>query len=163
MNLGGAIHLNKTGIGILCGLFIVLFIYTASYKGSKDIGDETTCVDLRKLLQVAVKAAEYGGKKVVETKDKMQVQSKGLTKEGLQDSVTTADFLSHCAMTSIFNHHFTGLKIISEENPSCSKDEAIDYSLNISENLPEEKVYLKDITVWIDPLDATHEYTGIIV
>lgn len=160
MNLGGVVHLNKTGIIVLGSLIVIIFLYSTSNSLTKD-ESEMDLINLRKLLEIAIIAAELGGQKVVETKDTMKVERKGSTKEGLQDSVTTADFLSHCAITSFLNHYFTDLKIISEENPVCEKTNFIDYSFNNSLDLPEEYVEVNDITVWIDPLDATQEYTGM--
>lgn len=162
MNLGGVIHLRKTGVCVLGGLILIILIYSTSHRRSEKNGEDNNLVDLHKLLEVAIKAAEYGGKKVVETKDTMKVKSKGLTREGLQDSVTTADFLSHCAMTSILRHHFAALKIVSEENHSCKDSElqSIDFFVNTLEIIPKKLIDIKDITVWIDPLDATHEYAG---
>lgn len=160
MNLAGTIHLNKTGITIICGLLLILLLYSTSNK-SDNIKNENNLINLHKLLEVAIKAAEYGGRKVVETKDTMKVESKGLTNEGLQDSVTTADFLSHCVMTGTLRYYFTDLNIISEENHSCDRFDLVDHTLNKVDNLPEENVDVADITVWIDPLDATYEYTGI--
>lgn len=157
MNFSGAIHLNKTGLTILSGLVILLLLYSMS----RESNGQTNLIDLQKLLHVAVKAAECGGKKVVETKDTMKVHSKGLTKEGLQDSVTTADFLSHCAIVNILRYHFNSLKIISEENHSCKEDKPIEYSLTYIPDLYEDIVDINDLTVWIDPLDATQEYTGM--
>lgn len=159
MNLSGILHLNKTGISFICGLIIILLLYSSSNKKSVDLTEKNNFIDIRKLLEVGIFAAEYGGKKVVETKDNMNVRSKGLTKEGLQDSVTTADFLSHCAITGILERYFNDLKIISEENHKCDESD-ISYSLNSIDKLSEEYVDIKDVTVWIDPLDATFEYTG---
>lgn len=159
MNLSGTIQLNKIGFAIICGLGIIFLLYSTSNR-SVHIKKENNLIDLRKLLAVAIKAAEHGGKKVVESKDTMKVKSKGLTKEGLQDSVTTADFLSHCAMTGILRYYFKDLKIISEENHTCEKLEPIDFTLNAVETST-KNIDIRDITIWIDPLDATHEYTGI--
>lgn len=162
MNLGGALHLNKTGIIFICGFIIILLLYSSSSKKSQNDLKKQNLIDIRKLLEIAINAAEYGGKKVVETKDDMKVKIKGLTKEGLQDSVTTADFLSHCAMTNIFKKYFNDLKIISEENHNCDKSDLPNLTSQIV-NLPEEYIDIQDVTVWIDPLDATHEYTGTLL
>lgn len=161
MNLSGTIQLNKTGLTIICGLLLILLLYSTSNKYNAKKG--SNIINLHELLKVAIKAAEDGGNKVVETKDTMEVKSKGLTNEGLQDSVTTADFLSHCVMTGTLKYYFSELKIISEENHSCDKLESVDYTWNKPDNLPDENIDIGDITVWIDPLDATQEYTGTFV
>ncbi|KAJ8974601.1 hypothetical protein NQ317_019346 [Molorchus minor] len=159
MNLGGVIHINKKGI---CGLGLLLIILLLYYN--KDTALDTIkpkTINLYKLLNVAIKAAENGGKEVVRVKDNIEIKTKGLTKEGQVDSVTTADFLSHCSMTKTLKHFFPTLKVISEEaKATCDINQSIDYSLqDVDKSLLDEYVQEEDITVWIDPLDATQEYT----
>ncbi|KAJ8938442.1 hypothetical protein NQ314_011478 [Rhamnusium bicolor] len=164
MNLGRVIHLNKAGVCTLCGLLCILFLYTVTRKSenmTKPI--KLSKINLGRLLDVVIKAAENGGKEVIQTKDNIEIKSKGRTKEGLVDSVTTADFLSHCSMIKTLKHFYPSIKVISEEaNTKCNKNQSINYFLHELglKNLSEEYVDEKDITVWIDPLDATHEYTG---
>lgn len=161
MNFGGAIHLNKTGIGILCGLIFILILYSFTNRNTSNSEKlESNLINLHRLLEVAIKAAENGGKEVLQVKDTIKIESKGLTKEGLQDSVTTADYLSHCSMVCTLRRYFPELKIVSEEEKtSCRDDQVVDYSLCYL-NVPNEVVDIEDITVWIDPLDATYEYSG---
>lgn len=61
---------------------------------------------------------------------------------------------------------FPKLKIISEEDSgsvTCSDVQLFDLDPTVlhAPNLPDEEVHTEDITVWIDPLDATQEYTGL--
>lgn len=95
------------------------------------------------------------------------VHSKGRTKEGANDPVTIADFHSHCAMRLGLKRLFPKLKIVSEEDSSddhkCPEQKPFDLdptviheSLYIPDN---ELIDADDVTVWIDPLDATQEYT----
>ncbi len=60
---------------------------------------------------------------------------------------------------------FPKLKIISEEDSEsvkCSDVPLFDLDPTVLHevSLPDEDVHVNDITVWIDPLDATQEYTG---
>lgn len=162
MNLGGAIHLNKTGVCLLFGALLILFIYFTT-GNSNDRKNATQKINLKQLLRVGIKAAQNGGIEVVASKDKLNIKSKGLTKEGLQDTVTSADYLSHCAMLGTLKHAYPTLQIISEESKTeCNQNQKIDYS-DITDLIPSVEdnwADLRDITVWIDPLDATHEYTG---
>ncbi|XP_017777822.1 PREDICTED: putative inositol monophosphatase 3 [Nicrophorus vespilloides] len=166
MNLGGAIHLNRTGFLIICGISCLLLFYVISNRSNATTHNslkDAPQVDLKKLLGVAIRAAKNGGIEVVSVKDKLTVQSKGKTKEGLNDVVTTADFQSHCAMKATIKHHFPNVVVVSEEAKAECKDEnELDYSFGKEDefkSLPPSLVYEKDITVWIDPLDATKEYT----
>lgn len=53
---------------------------------------------------------------------------------------------------------------MSEEHDKQAEDitNAISASLTRPEvfSLPDEQVHARDITIWVDPLDATQEYTG---
>lgn len=160
MNLAGAIHINKTGILVLAIAFTLLFVYINSRGDSENREQLASTINLKKLLQVAVKAAQNGGMEVVQASEHdLKVQSKGKTKEGLEDSVTAADYRSHCAMVASFRTIFPNLNVISEEQKAdCDVNEKLDNSLE-SIDVSDEFVEEKDLTVWIDPLDATHEYT----
>lgn len=160
MYFGSAIHLNKTGIIVLCALAFILLLYTISNGQQAKSNDK---INLKQLLEAAIKASENGGVQVVAVKDHLNIKIKGLTKEGDDDSVTTADFLSHCLIIETLRHNFPKLQIISEETvANCEKADKSQLEPILLENLPDEYVDLEDVTVWIDPLDATKEYTGKI-
>lgn len=98
--------------------------------------------------------------------DNIHTKSKGQTKEGANDPLTNADLKSHCAMEQGLKRIFPKVKIISEEDVHADCSEASHFELDptvIDEDvhLPDEfLVGTDDVTVWIDPLDATQEYTG---
>lgn len=165
MNFGGVIHLNKTGMAFLCGLVVIFLLYSIN-KSDTSVQTEGK-INLRDLLAVVIKAAENGGEKVIDVKDNINIETKGLTKEGFPDKVTTADFLSHCTMISSIRQKFPTVKVISEEEKtSCLDNKSVDYLAQHGigmETLPEHYVDEEDVTVWIDPLDATQEYTGMYV
>ncbi|EFA00621.1 putative inositol monophosphatase 3 [Tribolium castaneum] len=160
MNLGGVIRLNKTGLCVISGAVLILFIYVFTTSSNND--PPSVKINLKQLLEVAIKAAENGGKEVVANKDNLQVKSKGLTKEGMQDRVTTADYSSHCAIMKTLKHAYPTLHIISEEKKVQCDDREIDYlgHVTIPKSLDDHLEEIRDISVWIDPLDATYEYTG---
>lgn len=156
MNLGGAIRINKTGFLIII-IVIVLLTYLYSNKtAEKDVRR----VSLQKLLETAIKASKNGGAEVVAAKDHLKIENKGKTREGVDDSVTTADYNSHCAMVATLKHNFPTVKVISEETKSDCDSSKVDVSLVQFSDANEETVDENDVVVWIDPLDATKEYTG---
>lgn len=125
-------------------------------------GQTNRLVSLKRMLQVAITAARSGGVEVVTaSQHDLQIQSKGKTKEGLDNRVTIADYKSHCAMVATIKAAFPYVQLISEEKKDdCAMSEF--HSLPekiVDEKGPDELVLERDITVWIDPLDATHEYT----
>lgn len=146
-----------------------LIIYWRS-GGANYPTDKSDFVNLKSLLKASIHAAERGGKKVIEGKNhELHVKSKGKTQEGANDPVTDADYASHCAMYYSLKNTFPKLKIVSEEHSksdsSCEQQEVLDVDSQLLEHkmidhLNDEHVFAKEITIWIDPLDATQEYTG---
>lgn len=151
---------------LCCGIAIllsVLYLYTnrTLYTNVRDRN-----VSLKLLLAAAIKAAELGGSEVIAVHDqaKFRIESKGKTKEGVNDPVTEADYRSHCAMYHSLVEAFPGITVISEEtSKDCDKVTVTDVrdSINnlIDYNIKDEIVNTNDITIWIDPLDATKEFT----
>lgn len=170
MNLGGSIRINKFGIFIIAIILLVFVYYLSTGKSRSTnyaLNKNPNEVNLRKLLIGSIQAAERGGQEVVEVSKSPDfiVHSKGKTKEGANDPVTDADFRSHCVMSDGLHRIFPKLKIISEEDTakqSCPDVKLFDLDPTVmheSSNVPDEIVEIDDVTVWIDPLDATQEYT----
>lgn len=166
MNLGGAVRVNKTGFIIVIFLLILIIYYysnnnnddTSKLNNIKNSGG----ISLRTLLSYSIKASKYGGIEVVQARNNLVIKSKGKTKEGANDSYTTADINSHCSMTMLLNKKFPNVKLISEEhNVNCDKEVHFD-GTNLNDAFEFSDVYVdeKDVTIWIDPLDATQEYMG---
>ncbi|XP_055608709.1 putative inositol monophosphatase 3 [Uranotaenia lowii] len=170
MNLGGSIRVNKFGVFIIA-LILLVFVYYLSTGKSRNSGyilnKNPNEVNLRKLLIGSIQAAQRGGIEVVEVSksEDFKIQSKGKTKEGAKDPVTEADFRSHCVMTQGLHRIFPKLNIVSEEDKgkqTCSDTKPFDLDPTvIHENsiVPDEVISIEDVVVWIDPLDATQEYT----
>lgn len=172
MNLGGSIKVNKCAV-IALFLFVILLFYLFATSSStksmlKNEIDNYGKINLRKLLIGVVLAAQQGGKEVVKISEHSDFgeKSKGKTKEGVNDPVTEADKNSHCVVALGLSRIFPKLTMISEEDvdsdscPKIDKHFDLDPSVLGSVDVPEH-IYLSpdDITVWIDPLDATKEFT----
>lgn len=93
------------------------------------------------------------------------VRTKGKTKEGVDDFITNADVNSHCTIAYSLWRIFPKLKLISEEDveeKSCPSDLTtfdLDPSVLGNVHMPDVYVPTDDLVLWIDPLDATKEYT----
>jgi Golgi-resident PAP phosphatase len=169
MNFGGTLKINKFACFTL-GFILFLIIYWRT-GGSSFPTDKSDLVNLKSLLKASISAAERGGKKVIDGKNhELHVKSKGKTQEGANDPVTDADYASHCAMYYALKNTFPKLTVVSEEHSKgdsdCVKQELIDTDAvlpdhKLIELMNDEHVFAKDVTIWIDPLDATQEYTGI--
>lgn len=171
MNLGGSIRINKIGVLILFLFAVIILVYYISNSDSEKLGalsskspDE---INLRKLLIASIVAAQKGGLEVlaVSKRSNFGIHMKGQTNEGLSDPITDADFLSHCVMEQGLQNIFSKLKIISEEDGGDKKCNEVPLFnldptvLHESAKLPDVTVPAEDLTVWIDPLDATYEFT----
>ncbi|XP_041986693.1 putative inositol monophosphatase 3 [Aricia agestis] len=165
MNFGGTLRINKFACFTL-GFIMFLIIYWRS-GGSSFPSDKSDLVNIKSLLKAAIYVAEQGGHKVVGNTENLNVQSKGKTEEGANNPVTDADYASHCVMYYSLKNTFPKINIISEEHTTdstCTQQKPIDVDALQTDDgtidyLNDEHVYAKDVTIWIDPLDATQEYT----
>ncbi|KYN04289.1 PREDICTED: putative inositol monophosphatase 3 [Cyphomyrmex costatus] len=146
---------------LLCALIFLGIIYFCMnrHRDDKD-------VSLKQLLAAAIRTAEIGGLQVVAVHDqiKFKIESKGQTKEGINDPVTAADYRSHCAMYRSLTEAFPGITVISEEtSQDCDKIVVEDIKNSFKSidgyDISDDIVNVNDITIWIDPLDATKEFT----
>ncbi|CBY32163.1 unnamed protein product [Oikopleura dioica] len=126
------------------------------------ISDHET-ISMKELLAAAIDIAEEGGRELVRIKKSGRLKTS--EKTGKNDLVTAGDHASHDIMYYGLKGAFPGLAVISEEedapqNPSGSvflpklTNKKLERILVSDELLP-----IEDLTVWIDPLDATKEYT----
>lgn len=174
MNLGGSIKINKFGLSVIAFVILIFIIYhlSGSSNNQSPLVGKTSIneISLRKLLIGAIMAAERGGEEVLKVYNSkiLNTQTKGKTKEGVVDPVTDADFNSHCTMVSGLEHLFPKvLKIVSEEGHAKEKcpetETSRQFDLNPTvlgeTNIPDIMLPADEITVWIDPLDATKEFT----
>ncbi|XP_077991265.1 inositol monophosphatase 3-like isoform X2 [Glandiceps talaboti] len=123
---------------------------------------------MRELLSTAIVLAQRGGDRVREIRQSnaLDEKSKGETREGANDPLTDGDLQSHRAMYHGFKKAYPNLKVISEEHENSDVWNPDEIQMPDKE-LPEvfktisadEYVPVEDIAVWIDPLDATQEYT----
>ena len=102
----------------------------------------------------------------------LQEESKGKTLEGANNPVTQGDLLSHRTMYYGFTKAYPRLNVVSEEHDHGDVDLADvkmpdTSSIKIDDKLAfgkgDELVSTGNLLVWIDPLDATQEYTENLV
>jgi len=179
MNLGGgSVRINPAGI-LLVAVVFILFVYfnLGGNNGGAVSSDDlesyqkmSDSVSLKSLLAVSIEMAKRGGAEVKRIREQANIgeKSKGKTKEGANNPVTDGDMLSHRAMYHGLRKAFPHVNVISEEDDV----EEIDLSTipdavktghpEVDDVIPlneDAMVPVKDVDVWIDPLDATQEYT----
>lgn len=161
--MANELRLNRTGVVILAALGSLILLWLVYYSRSGYV-EET--IKISELLSASIYLAEKGGKEVVKIRymDDSQIGqlSKGKTKEGANEFVTLGDQRSHEIITSGLKAAWPNLPYQSEETdpkifkvspPPKSNREVSDVAKR------DEEVPMKAVTVWIDPLDATQEYT----
>ncbi|NP_001016215.2 inositol monophosphatase 3 [Xenopus tropicalis] len=175
------IRLSPLGIGVFCllGLGVLYHVYSGFLTGkfsafllgdrAEDPGPGEDTVDLRELLAVSVRAAELGGLEVkkVRESNSLNEKAKGKTMEGADDKMTSGDVLSNKKMYHLIKNAFPALKVNTEEKVEADDEDAVSWDRNIPDDIKEQiktkHVASESITMWIDPLDATQEYTENLV
>ena len=172
MNLGGSVRINPTGVALICGIIILLVYFNSGSSSSSASVDprlrSQSTVNLAELLSVAIAVAEAGGREVKEVRELADIgeSSKGKTREGANDPKTDGDMRAHVQMFYGLKKRFPNINIISEEHDEKEVDTSKVPMASISN--PEVtklvgpagiEVAADDVAVWIDPLDATQEYT----
>ncbi|CAG2108648.1 unnamed protein product [Medioppia subpectinata] len=158
-----------------CSAKVIVFWYYL-LMGSKDklmsnVWIASANVDLKKLLIASVMVAVGGGQEVVRVlnNNALNMKSKGKTREGVNDVLTQGDLASHRLMVHSLSAAFPGLRIISEEHSSVEDNTLEISALHVTDEMLDDERYsalplgleipLGELTVWVDPLDATKEYS----
>ena len=119
---------------------------------------------MRELLAVSISLAEAGGVELCRVRNSGSMNTK--EKTGKNDLVTAGDHASHDVMYHGMKATFPKLNVISEEGDDVKSSQMVklpEFSL-VNKKLnrilvSDELIPIEDITIWIDPLDATKEYT----
>lgn len=164
------IRLSPLGVAVFCllGVGVIYHLYAGVISNRFAAFRQRRNVDLRELLAVSVEAAVLGGKEVktVREENGLKEKSKGKTREGANEPLTMGDLQSHRKMFNLIKNTFPELTVHSEEHDNVM-DKATwsrDIPADIQDKIEGGKtVPAESITVWIDPLDATQEYTENLV
>lgn len=156
----------------LLGLGVIYHLYAGVISSRINAFRQRKTVDLRDLLALSVEAAMQGGMEVkrVREENTLGEKTKGKTKEGASEKLTLGDLYSHKKMYYLIKNTFPELTVISEEHDTTGGDQAAltrllpaDLPADLQEVRPGHEVPVESVTVWIDPLDATQEYTENLV
>ncbi|XP_061441757.1 Golgi-resident adenosine 3',5'-bisphosphate 3'-phosphatase [Rhineura floridana] len=167
LGLGVLYHLYS---GFLAGRFAFFMLGGGGGDGGGSLGAGVAAggggvVDLRELLAASVAAAEKGGLEVrrVREGNVLNEKAKGKTREGAEEKMTSGDVLSNRKMYYLLKAAFPGVQINTEEHVDANDQEIISWDRTIPEAIKSQiqpkLVQADSVTVWIDPLDATQEYT----
>lgn len=161
------IRLSPLGVAVFCllGVGVLYHLYSGVISNRLAAFRQRRNVELRDLLALSVEAAVRGGKEVKRVREEngLQEKSKGKTREGANDPLTMGDLESHRKMYNLIRNTFPEITVNSEEH-----DNVVDKTQLWDRIIPSEiaekimgqnEVPAESVTVWIDPLDATQEYT----
>uniref|UniRef100_A0A673GPC5 inositol-phosphate phosphatase n=1 Tax=Sinocyclocheilus rhinocerous TaxID=307959 RepID=A0A673GPC5_9TELE len=150
------------GVGVIYHLYAgVLSSRIASFRLK-------STVDLRELLALSMEAAVQGGREVkrIREDNTLEEKSKGKTKEGDSEKLTLGDLNSHRKMFYLIKNTYPYIQVNSEEHANAEGEATVWTRIIPEEILAKisggKEVPAERITVWIDPLDATQEYTGLV-
>uniref|UniRef100_A0A914C6Q2 inositol-phosphate phosphatase n=1 Tax=Acrobeloides nanus TaxID=290746 RepID=A0A914C6Q2_9BILA len=163
------IHLNPKNIFWCC--VIIGFVYLAFLIWGKDDKFPELAVEIRDVISYAVLAVEMGGHAVAKIyqENSLNIKSKGNTDVGKEELLTRADLVSNHLILGLLKR-FPAMNVVTEEkNEHMSesevekyRDDNYDLWLNVRgalEKIPSQKYDFSRMSIWIDPLDATQEFT----
>ncbi|KAL4635226.1 inositol monophosphatase 3-like [Arapaima gigas] len=161
------IRLSPLGVAVFCllGLGVLYHLYAGVLSHKVAIFRRGRTVDLRELLALCVEATVQGGREVkrVREEDALDGRAKGRTREGAEEMLTVGDLSSHRRMFHLIKNHFPHVQVNSEERDYSTKAINAEWNPVIPEEILQKVqsrvVPAEALTVWIDPLDATQEYT----
>lgn len=147
-------------------VFIFLILFCALMSSRKSYKYRKESIKISELLSASIHLAEVAGKKIVEIRNNaypdIKATVKSHTDEGAQEYVTLGDRKSHDLITSGLIKKWPQLNIRSEEKGTAPQT-GINVPIHNNEVSKvkgrDEEVAIDDITIWVDPLDATQEYT----
>ena len=123
-------------------------------------------VKISEVIAASIDLVQRGGRivKAIRSDESIGTRIKGKTSVNSNDYVTEGDTKSHQAIVSGLKSLWPSLKFVSEEHdavqipPDMPIPSKMDSEVsNVANDDP--IVPIKDVLIWIDPLDATQEYT----
>ncbi|XP_032093953.1 Golgi-resident adenosine 3',5'-bisphosphate 3'-phosphatase [Thamnophis elegans] len=170
------IRLSPLGVAVFCllGLAVLYHLYSGFlagrfasfiFGGPPAPAGVGALVDLRELLAASVAAAVRGGVEVrrVREGNVLHARAKGKTREGAEEKMTSGDLLSNRKMYFLLKAAFPDVQINSEEHVDENDPEVVSWDHTIPDDITRQVqpklVPAESVTIWIDPLDATQEYT----
>jgi len=167
------IRLNPLGVVVIGVIVLCLGLYTFDVPNRFREAPHGK-VNMKTLLAASIHLAEKGGERVYSIRkgaaSEFGQKVKGETKEGAAEFVSQGDLQSHKAIVYGFKKafpEFPTLQVVSEEHDEGKVDmrgipEPVLSNIDLDKLLSDVadiETNVDDITIWVDPLDATQEYT----
>ena len=158
-------RINRSGIVSILGIAFLVLLFIL-YSGRKGYVNETNSrpIKISELISASIDLAERSGTKLVEIRkmnsDEIHKLSRELTKEGIDEYVAIGAQMSHEIITSGLKAAWPNLLYKSKGKDHFSNvplPNKFDTEVSAMAR-QDDSVDINRITVWIDPLDASHEY-----
>ncbi|CAH8494197.1 unnamed protein product [Dicrocoelium dendriticum] len=159
-------RLSKQGwcvIFILVAVFVLYYLSGSSYVGRLQ-GD---VISIRTLLTQSIYLSEDAGYFIASTYSPSSLETRAKASAGglIKELLTNMDLASHSVIVSGLSKFFPTVRVISEEHPPSTSpffNHAGDpFHSSFEKELSDSDFFVpaSDLTVWVDPLDATQELT----
>eukprot|EP00042_Codosiga_hollandica_P050658 m.610144 g.610144 ORF g.610144 m.610144 type:complete len:349 (+) comp58131_c0_seq2:77-1123(+) len=146
----------------LLAVFVLFFLILSSglHHSLEASGTGEEHIDLIELLSASINLAERGGRIVRSVREGglLDQSSKGQTAEGADDPLTRADTTSHKEIVKARSAR--GLAAALRRRRSATPTEATSLpNKRLLPKLSPARVPMSEVTVWVDPLNVTQEFT----
>ncbi|KAI1901412.1 hypothetical protein AGOR_G00034180 [Albula goreensis] len=160
------IRLSPLGVVVFCllGVGIIYHLYAGVISSRIAALRKRRTVDMRELLALSVEAAVRGGHELKRIREDSLVEdkSKGNTKEGANEKLTSGDLLSHRKMYHLIKNTFPYIQVNSGMRDDAVGEETAAWNHVIPADMQQigdgKEVAAEEVTVWISPLDGSQEY-----
>ncbi|KAG9355219.1 hypothetical protein JZ751_000057 [Albula glossodonta] len=160
------IRLSPLGVVVFCllGVGIIYHLYAGVISSRIAAMRKRRTVDMRELLALSVEAAVRGGHELKRIREDslLEDKSKGNTKEGANEKLTSGDLLSHRKMYHLIKNTFPYIQVNSGMRDDAVGEETAAWNHVIPADMQQigdgKEVAAEEVTVWINPLDASQEY-----
>jgi 3'-phosphoadenosine 5'-phosphosulfate (PAPS) 3'-phosphatase len=123
-------------------------------------------ININELFHIGNCLLNVAGKEIVRIRKEIGDSSNFSHQKADRSIVTRADLISHSIILHSLERKYKNIRFISEENDNTEIDaKEIDRYLKQCDDYVvkggDKYAPKRDLSVWIDPLDATQEYSGI--
>ena len=127
---------------------------------------DNVLINLNELYHIGECLLEQAGQKIVDIRHKMDNSKNNFKLKKDESIVTEADMESHKTIVHSLQYKYKTLRIVSEEDGELERSEIPETMRTLAKcdtYVPQKTDAVfnaEDLKVWIDPLDATQEYSG---
>ena len=157
--MSGGFQLKQNRVIAVAAALVMAFFFLYFVRARHSV---PTRVRISEVIAASIELTERGGEIVRNVRrGKLQKEIKGKTSVGSDDYVTQGDHQSHTAIVAGLRAKWPNLNFVSEEHDKVTEigKAPSGHNKEVEAIASNDYVPIDDLVVWIDPLDATQEYT----